>query len=92
MAVEECVQLVCNAFEHAAELLRQVRTSRALHGSRPQDAALVKDMQIQDLQLSLNRGGSVIRSQYDRDYKRFGTIFANGDRELSQGIFPLSHS
>ena len=34
----------------------------------------------QDLEVSLNRGEGIVRAQYDRDFRRFGETFANGDR------------
>lgn len=87
-AVVGCIQLVCNAFHDAAELLRQVRTSRGLRVDRRHDGGLLEEMQMQDLELSLTRGASVIQSQYDRDYKRFGTAFAKGDRKLYLRAIP----
>lgn len=83
MAVVGCIQLVCRAFHDAAELLRQVRTSRGLREDRRHDEGLLEEMQMQDLELSLERGASIVQSQYDRDYKRFGSAFAKGDRELN---------
>ena len=81
MAVVDCIRLICSAFHDAAELLKQVKTSRGLREDRRHDGGLLEEMQIQDLELSLKRGVSVVQSQYDRDYKRFGAAFANGDRE-----------
>ncbi len=34
-----------------------------------------------ELEVSLNRGEEVVRSQYNRDFRRFGSSFATGDRK-----------
>ena len=82
MAVNRCVLSICSAFQDAARLLVQIRGFRASYEGSTQDKNLFETIQSQDLETSLHRGASVVQSQFDRDYKRYGVAFARGDGEL----------
>ena len=77
LAIVAYVAAVCSAYHDAAELLQQITMKRNARNDFQWDALI--DDSAQDLRLSLTRGKSVVQSQYDRDYRRFGTAFANGD-------------
>ena len=82
MAVNICVLSICGAFQNAARLLEQIRGFRESYEGSTQGKNLLETIQSQDLETSLHRGASVVQSQYDRDYKRYGIAFARGDGEL----------
>lgn len=77
LAVVACVAAVCSAYHDGGELLEQVTVKRNARKVARRDALI--DDSTQDLRLSLTRGESVVQSQYDRDYRRFGAAFADGD-------------
>lgn len=77
LAVVACVAAVCSAYHDGAELLQRVIASRNASNASQWDA-LTGDS-IEELRQSLFRGKSVVQSQYDRDYRRFGAAFADGD-------------
>lgn len=61
-------------------------TGTSVHAGEPADAQNdgenynLNDASTRDLEMSLSRGEAVIRTQFDRDFKRFGDTFAIGDR------------
>ena len=77
LAVVACVAAVCSAYHDGADILRQIRAKRNARKAARMDA-FTEDA-THELEVSLTRGEDVIQSQYDRDYKRFGAAFANGD-------------
>ncbi|KAL8792821.1 MAG: hypothetical protein Q9195_004550 [Heterodermia aff. obscurata] len=77
LAVVACVAAVCSAYHDGAEILQQIKAKRKARRAARQD--LLTESSTQELELSLHRGEDVVQSQYDRDYKRFGAAFANGD-------------
>ena len=80
LAVVACVAAVCSAYHDGAEILQQIKAKRRARKAARQD--LLTENSTQELELSLHRGENVVQSQYDRDYKRFGTAFANGDGNM----------
>ena len=77
LAVVACVAAVCSAYHDGAEILQQIRAKRNARKAARLDA--FSEDTTHELGISLARGQDVIQSQYDRDYKRFGVAFANGD-------------
>ena len=77
LAVVACVAAVCSAYHDGAEILQQIRAKRNARKAARLDA-FTEDA-TRELEVSLTRGEDVIQSQYERDYKRFGVAFANGD-------------
>lgn len=76
-AVVACVAAVCSAYHDGAEILQQIKAkSRA---RRPARQDLLTESSTNELELSLHRGEDVVQSQYERDYKRFGVAFSDGD-------------
>ena len=69
-----------SAYHDGAEILQQIKAKRKARKAARQD--LLTESSTQELELSLHRGEDVVQSQYDRDYKRFGAAFANGDGSL----------
>ena len=80
LAVVACVAAVCSAYHDGAEILQQIKAKRKARKAARQD--LLTESSTQELELSLHRGEDVVQSQYDRDYKRFGAAFANGDGSM----------
>lgn len=85
LPVATSVASVANAYQEALELIREIRKRGHARGAVKCEASL--DAAAEDLELSLVRGQEVIRSQYDRDYRRLGKHFAEGDGQSS----PWSH-
>jgi hypothetical protein len=98
-AVVSCVAAVCSAFHDGAELVQQIKakrkaqkglqsTTRGGVGARDESSTAAAPTQTStiELEMSLSRGEAVVRSQFDRDFKRFGEGFAVGDREFG---FPI---
>lgn len=97
-AVVSCVAAVCSAYHDGAELVQQIKAKRKAQkgvqstargggegGARDAlSTAASASTQIStiELEMSLSRGEGVVRSQFDRDFKRFGEGFAVGDREF----------
>ena len=74
-----CVAAVCSAYHDGAELVQHIKAKRKARKALKQGSKI--DESTRELSLSLNRGEDVVRSQYDRDFRRFGDSFASGDRE-----------
>ena len=66
------VAAICSLYRDGAEILRKIK-------AKDQARKVLSALSTQELELSLHRGEEVVQSQYDRDYKRFGTVFTNGD-------------
>ena len=81
LAVVACVAAVCSAYRDGAELVSQIKAKRKARKALQQEV-LSEYSSTTELELSLKRGGGVVRSQYDRDFRRYGATFANGDRKL----------
>lgn len=75
-----CVAAVCSAYHDGAELVQQIKAKRRAKRALLQEAS-TQNTSTEDLEISLARGEGTVRSQYDRDFKRFGASFANGDRK-----------
>lgn len=81
LAVVACVAAVCSAYHDGGELVQQIKAKRKakkalLPNDTPSDP---NNASTTELEMSLSRGESVVRSQFDRDFKRFGETFATGD-------------
>ena len=79
-AVVTCVTAVCSAYHDGAELVQQIKAKRKARRALLQNASS-QHVATSELEMSLHRGEGVIRSQYDRDFRRFGKSFAQGDRK-----------
>lgn len=79
LGVVACVGALCSAYNDGGEMIRAKRNARLA----VRLDAFTQDS-THDLEVSLTRGRDVIQSQYDRDYKRFGKAFADGDGIQSQ--------
>ena len=77
LAVVACVTALCSAYHRAGEILHHIRARSDARKAARLDA--FTEDSTQELAQSLTRGGSVVQSQFDRDYKRFGATFADGD-------------
>ena len=71
---------MCSAYHDGAELVQHIKAKRKAKKALQQAPQI--DETTQELSLSLSRGEGIVRSQYDRDFKRFGDAFASGDREF----------
>lgn len=91
LAVVACVAAVCSAYHDGAELVHQIKAKRKAKRALQQELSS-EPSSTTELELSLNRGEAVVRSQYDRDFRRFGDSFAHGDRKyyLSSSIVTSS--
>ncbi|KAL9130233.1 MAG: hypothetical protein Q9217_001526 [Psora testacea] len=78
LAVVGCVAAVCSAYHDGAELVQHIKAKRKARKALKQASQV--DETTQELEVSLNRGEGVVRSQYDRDFRRFGDPFASGDQ------------
>ena len=58
--------------------MQHIKAKRKARKALKQESKI--DESTRELSLSLNRGEGIIRSQYDRDFRRFGDSFASGDR------------
>lgn len=76
-SVFACVTLLSSAYHDGAELILKIKAKRKSRNTF-QDASIVASAQ--ELESSLNRGVSAVRSQYERTYNRCGDAFAQGDR------------
>ena len=74
------VAAICSAYSDAAEILQNIQVKEQARKDHVQNFST--EASIQELELSLGRGKEVVQNQYNRDYKRFGTIFAIGDSQL----------
>lgn len=91
LAVVACVAAVCSAYRDGSELVQQIKAKRKAKKALLQEAAS-QNSSTQELEKSLSRGEGVVRDQYDRDFKRFGASFANGDRKFQGNLRCLSVS
>lgn len=80
LAVVACVAAVCSAYHDGAELVHQIKAKRKAKRILQQEVSS-QSSSTKELELSLHRGEDVVRSQYDRDFRRFGDSFAQGDRK-----------
>ena len=91
IAVVACIGAIVSAYHDGAEILQQIKAKRKARKLGRQD--LLTESSTQELELSLHRGEDVVQSQYDRDYKRFGAAFADGDGKSTdrrRKSFPLT--
>lgn len=88
LAVVACVAAVCSAYHDGGELVQQIKAKRkAQKALLSNDAANAANYaSTTELEMSLSRGEGVVRSQFDRDFKRFGETFATGDRESQANL------
>ena len=82
LAVVSCVAAVCSAYHDGTELIHQIKERRK--AKKALREAVGPDSTTKDLELSLARGQDVVRSQYERDFRRLGEAFAVGDRKHSE--------
>ena len=80
-SVTACIASLCSAYHDGNELIRQIKGSRK---NRKTFRNASGDISIQELELSLSRGESAVRNQYELTYKRYGDAFAQGDRKSTR--------
>lgn len=80
LAVVACVAAVCSAYHDGAELVHQIKAKRKARRALHQEVSS-QNFSTSELEKSLTRGEEVVRSQYDRDFRRFGASFEFGDRK-----------
>lgn len=90
LAVVACVATVCSTYHDGAELLQQIKAKRKAQKALLQ-VVPSQTVFTADLETSLSRGEGVVRSQYDRDFKRYGALFAHGDRGFPRIFVSLKH-
>ena len=73
------VAAICSAYSDAAGILQKIKAEQARKDHLQKFST---EESIQELELSLRRGEDFVQSEYDRYYKGFGTVFANGDGQL----------
>ena len=66
------VIVLCSAFHEGADILSQIKVRRK-----------GLDISAQELELSITRGESAVKAQYDTTFRRLGDFFAQGDREFN---------
>lgn len=59
-----------------SELLELIKEKRKIRRA-------LRNAQTESLEDSLARGPPVVQGEYDRDFRRFGQVFAVGDREAT---------
>ncbi|MCJ1306644.1 hypothetical protein MMC25_000287 [Agyrium rufum] len=78
LAVVGCVAAVCSAYNDGNELVRKYREKKRIRKAREELA--LQDGSTENLEHSLVRGSSMVQSQYDHEYRRWGNPFAEGDQ------------
>ena len=81
VAVVACVAAVCSAYRDGTELVKQIKEKRRARKELEASFRIRETAATQDLELSLTRGQGTVQNQYDRDFRRYGDTFAQGDRE-----------
>ena len=77
--VSTFIASLCSAYRDGAKLIQQMKAN---------DRSSRKDFtSAQELELSLNRGESAVRNQYERIHKHCGEAFAQGDRTFLSHIY-----
>lgn len=89
-SVARCVASVASAYQDALDLVREIRKRGRARGAVRSEAPL--DAAAEELELSCVRGQEVIRAQYDRDHRRLGTQFAEGDGRSTSNSRPWRFS
>ncbi|OCT44815.1 hypothetical protein CLCR_05428 [Cladophialophora carrionii] len=74
MSVELCVRAVTDAYRDAAKLVQRLRDK-----SQRSEEFILPEQLTKDFEDSLALGSGAVRSQYDRDVRRFGETYARGD-------------
>ncbi|KAI9736337.1 MAG: hypothetical protein M1834_001223 [Cirrosporium novae-zelandiae] len=79
IAVVACVAGVISAFNDGSKLLAKIKDKRRAQ-------AAMRDEQTKSLEESLALGPPTIRTEYDRDVRRFGSQFAEGDNIAREAL------
>ncbi|KAJ9298999.1 hypothetical protein DTO271G3_3241 [Paecilomyces variotii] len=74
VAVVACVAAIVSAYTDGAELVKRIKEKR--EAKRRKSA----EQKIQDLELSLASGPPAVQTQYDSNFRRFGTQYEQGDQ------------
>ena len=80
MAVVHGVEAILEAYHRAHLNLLIINKKREL----PEAKERAVGRHTNDLEISLLRGKEVVKSQYEREYKKLGEVFAIGDRKLKE--------
>ena len=75
VAVVACVAAVVSAYQDGTELVKKYKAKRQARKAQQEETT-------QELELSLTRGERTVQDQYNRDFRRFGQSFAEGDGKL----------
>jgi len=79
MAVVRLVANIVGTYKESKSIVKSIK-ERA-KSRRPNRNHDVLDRASRDLEYSLSRGQEMVRSQYERDFRRLGQTFAVGDGE-----------
>ena len=77
-----CVETITSAYLEGVRLVQKIQAKRKTADSLQNGAG--DEGSLQELEQSLHQGETTIRTQYDRNFRRFGNSFAMGDRESLQ--------
>ena len=88
-AVITCVAALCTAYHDGIELTQRIKTKPRSKRGKTDTATF--DEALQELEGSLRKGEDALRTQYERDFGRFGESFASGDRKHG-GTYQLCSS
>ena len=73
------VAAIVSTYQDGVDLVHDIQDRKRENPS--QGGQQADERSSQDLELSMGRGQEVVRSQYQRDFKRLGAPFATGDGE-----------
>jgi hypothetical protein len=82
LSVAEHVANVVSAYKHGVDLLqaRKRRESARDSPGAPRTTAM-STQELEGVQAALARSEDVVSNKYDREFRKFGELFAQGDRE-----------
>ncbi|KAI9870018.1 MAG: hypothetical protein M1830_004823 [Pleopsidium flavum] len=79
LAVFSCVGAIVSAFHGGSELLEHIKEKRKAKKA-------LRNSQTENLEDSLARGPPTVQGEYDQDFRRFGAVFAVGDKIATDAL------
>ena len=70
-----CVDAITSSYREGVKLLHKIQAKRKPTGKVQSGPGAAHELEV-----SLHQGDANVRSQFDRNLKRFGNAFARGDR------------
>ena len=83
MTVAHSAETICATYRDGYDLVQRIRAKRKARKLLRKDCPQGRDS-IDELEQSLTKGDTSIKSQLDRDCARFGEAYATGDRQFSR--------